>query len=42
MKELIGYWGLDCELCDARIETFNNYEALREKTAKLWKRLLLR
>lgn len=42
MKELIGYCGLDCEQCDARIATVNNDEALREKTAKLWKRLLLR
>ena len=41
MKELIGYCGLDCEQCDARIATVNNDEALREKTAKLWKRLLL-
>lgn len=39
MKELIGYCGLDCEQCDARIATVNNDEALREKTAKLWSRL---
>lgn len=32
MKELIGYCGLDCEQCDARIATVNNDEALREKT----------
>ena len=35
-KELIGYCGLDCEQCDARIATINNDNALREKTAKLW------
>lgn len=39
MRELIGYCGLDCEQCDARIATVNNDEALREKTAKLWSRL---
>ena len=39
MKELIGYCGLDCEQCDARIATVNNDEALREKTAKLWKEI---
>lgn len=39
MKELIGYCGLDCEQCDARIATVNNDKALREKTAKLWSSL---
>ena len=39
MKELIGYCGLDCEQCDARIATFNNDEDLRENTAELWSRL---
>ncbi len=39
MKELIGYCGLDCEKCDARIATVNNDDALREKTAKLWAEL---
>ena len=32
MKELIGYCGLDCEQCDARIATVNNDEALRENS----------
>lgn len=36
MKDLIAICGLDCETCDARIATFNNDDALREKTAKLW------
>lgn len=35
-KDLIGYCGLDCEQCDARIATINDDNALREKTAKLW------
>lgn len=39
MKELIGYCGLDCEQCDARIATVNNDEDLRENTAELWSRL---
>ena len=30
MKELIGYCGLDCEQCDARIATVDNDEALGE------------
>lgn len=38
MKELIGYCGLDCEQCDARIATVNNDEDLRENTAELWSR----
>ena len=36
MKQLIGYCGLDCELCDARTATLNNDDELRAKTAKLW------
>lgn len=36
MKELIGFCGLDCELCNARIATVNNDDELRAKTAKLW------
>ncbi|MGM9788163.1 MAG: DUF3795 domain-containing protein [Candidatus Cryptobacteroides sp.] len=35
-KEIIGYCGLDCEHCDARIATLNNDDELRTKTAKLW------
>ena len=36
MKQLIGFCGLDCELCDARTATLNNDDELRAKTAKLW------
>ena len=36
MKDLIGYCGLDCELCEARTATINNDNELRVKTAKLW------
>ncbi|MBO4990318.1 MAG: DUF3795 domain-containing protein [Clostridia bacterium] len=39
MKKLIGYCGIDCEKCDARIATRNDDNALREKTAKLWSEL---
>ncbi len=39
MKQLIACCGLDCETCDARIATINNDDALREKTAKLWREL---
>lgn len=39
MKDLIGYCGLDCEACDARIATVRQDDALREKTAKLWSKL---
>lgn len=36
MNELIGYCGLDCGQCDARIATVNNDDELRARTAKLW------
>jgi hypothetical protein len=36
MKELIACCGLDCEMCDARIATVHDDDALREKTARLW------
>ena len=39
MNMLIGCCGLDCEVCDARIATITNDNALREKTAVLWTRL---
>ena len=32
----IGYCGLDCRLCDARVATLNNDDELRAKTAELW------
>ncbi|MGM9794578.1 MAG: DUF3795 domain-containing protein, partial [Candidatus Cryptobacteroides sp.] len=34
MNELIGYCGLDCGQCDARIATVNNDDELRARTAK--------
>lgn len=36
MKDFIGYCGLDCEKCEARLATINNDDALREKVAKEW------
>ena len=39
MKKLIGYCGLDCEKCDARIATLNNDDELRDKVAKHWSEL---
>ena len=39
MREYIAYCGLDCEVCEARIATVNNDNALREKVAKLWSEL---
>ena len=38
-QDMIGYYGLNCEKCDAYIATKNNDDALREKTAKLWSEL---
>ncbi len=39
MNQLIACCGLDCEVCDARIATCTNNDALREKTAALWTKL---
>ena len=39
MKQLIAYCGLDCEVCEARIATVNDDDALRVKVAKLWSEL---
>ena len=39
MKDFMAFCGLDCEVCEARIATENNDEALREKVAKLWSEL---
>ncbi len=39
MKDLIGYCGLDCEKCGARIATIKDDDKLREETAKLWTEL---
>jgi N-acetylglutamate synthase-like GNAT family acetyltransferase len=36
MKQLIACCGLDCEMCDARIATLTNDDALREATARKW------
>lgn len=39
MKELIGFCGLDCEKCEARIATLNNDDGLRRKVAAEWSEL---
>ena len=39
MNDYIAYCGLDCEVCEARIATANDDDALREKVAKLWSEL---
>lgn len=36
MKQLIAHCGLDCEICEARIATVNNDNALREKVSREW------
>ena len=36
MNKYLGYCGLDCEKCDARLATINNDDALRKKVAKDW------
>ena len=36
MKNLIAICGLDCEICNARIATLTDDDALRERTAKAW------
>ena len=38
-KAFIAYCGLDCEVCDARMATVNDDEALRVKVAKEWSEL---
>ncbi|MDR2925600.1 MAG: DUF3795 domain-containing protein [Azoarcus sp.] len=37
MKQLIACCGLDCEVCDARIATLADDNALREATASKWR-----
>lgn len=39
MNRYIGYCGLNCETCEARIATENNDEALRKKVAAEWSEL---
>ena len=39
MKEYIGFCGLDCETCEARIATIRHDEALRVQVAKDWSEL---
>lgn len=39
MKDWIGYCGLDCETCEARIATANNDDAMRCRVAKRWSEL---
>ena len=36
MNKYLGYCGLDCEKCEARLATINNDDALRDKVAKEW------
>lgn len=36
MKEYIAYCGLDCEICEARLATIHNDDAMRRKVAMLW------
>ena len=39
MNEFIAYCGLNCELCDARLATIHNDDALRNRVAKEWSEL---
>ena len=39
MKELIGFCGLDCERCQARIATIGHDDALRRRVAEEWSKL---
>ena len=39
MKELIGFCGLDCEQCQARIATIGHDDALRRRVAEEWSKL---
>lgn len=39
MNKLIAFCGLDCEVCEARIATINDDDALRIKVAKEWSEL---
>ena len=36
MEDLIGYCGLDCEICEARIATINDDNEMREKVSRKW------
>ena len=39
MRRMIAYCGLDCEVCEARLATVNDDNALRRKVAALWSQL---
>ena len=39
MNRFLGYCGLNCETCEARLATVRRDEALRRKVAKLWSEL---
>ena len=39
MKDLIGYCGIDCETCEARIATVNDDNELRKKISNQWSKL---
>ena len=36
MKDFIGFCGLDCETCEARIATINQNDEMRQKVAREW------
>ena len=39
MNNYIGYCGLDCEACEARIATVNDDDSMRTEVAKKWSAL---
>ena len=39
MNEYIAVCGLNCEVCEARLATIRNDDALRRKVARLWSEL---
>jgi len=39
MNGFIAFCGLDCEVCEARLATVNNDDALRRKVAEEWSEL---
>ena len=39
MKDFIACCGLDCEVCEARLATVNDDDALRQRVARLWTEL---
>ena len=39
MRQYIAFCGLDCEVCEARLATIQNDDALRRKVSLLWSEL---